>query len=76
VAKPACETGGTGSYSFHLTQTVVDVSVTPPRQAMYIAATDNGPSWGVRIKVKDNTGGEVTANNYSVSAVMKLECAY
>lgn len=76
VAKPACETGGTGSYSFHLTQTVVDVSVTPPRQAMYIAATDNGPSWGVRIKVKDNTGAEVTANNYSISAVMKLECAY
>lgn len=76
VNKPACETGGTGSYSFHLTQTVVDVSVTPPRQAMYIAATDNGPSWGVRIKVKDNTGAEVTANNYSISAVMKLECAY
>lgn len=79
VAKPACETGGTGSYSFHLTQTVVDVSVTPPRQAMYIAATDNAPgsnTWSVRIKVKDNTGAEVTANNYSISAVMKLECAY
>jgi type II secretory pathway pseudopilin PulG len=76
VNKPACEPGGTGSYSFHLTQTVVDVSVTPPRQAMYIAAADNGPSWGVRIKVKDNTGTEVTANNYSISAVMKLECAY
>lgn len=76
VAKPACEVGGAGSYSFHLTQTVVDVSVTPPRQAMYIAATDNGSTWGVRIKVKDNTGSEVTANNYSISAVMKLECAY
>lgn len=75
-AKPACETGGTASYSFHLTQTVVDVSVTPPRQAMYIAATDNGASWGIRIKVKDNTGAEVTANNYSITAVMKLECAY
>lgn len=25
VNKPACETGGTASYSFHLTQTVVDV---------------------------------------------------
>jgi type II secretory pathway pseudopilin PulG len=75
-AKPPCETGGTPSYSFHLTQTVVDVSVTPPRQAMYIAATDNGASWGIRIKVKDNTGAEVTANNYSITAVMKLECAY
>ena len=76
VAKPACETGGTPSYSFHLTQTVVDVSVTPPRQAMYIAATDNGTTWGVKIKVKTHAGAEVTANNYSVSAVMKLECAY
>jgi type II secretory pathway pseudopilin PulG len=76
VAKPACETGGTPSYSFHLTQTVVDVSVTPPRQAMYIAANDNGTTWGVKIKVKTHAGAEVTANNYSVSAVMKLECAY
>lgn len=76
VDKPACETGGTGSYSFHMTQTVVDVSVTPPRQAMYIAATDNGAYWGVRIRVKDNNGNEVTANNYLISAVMKLECAY
>lgn len=76
VAKPGCESGGTGAYSFHLTQTVVDVSVAPPRQAMYIAATDNGTSWGIQIKVKDNTGAEVSANNYSISAVMKLECAY
>jgi type II secretory pathway pseudopilin PulG len=76
VGKPACETGGTPTYSFHLTQTVVDVSVTPPRQAMYIAASDNGSTWGVKIRVKDNTGAEVSASNYSISAVMKLECAY
>lgn len=76
VAKPNCETGGTPSYSFLLTQTVVDVSVAPPRQAMYIAATDNTSTWGVKIKVKTHAGAEVTANNYSVSAVMKLECAY
>lgn len=76
VNKPACEQGGTGSYSFHLTQTVVDVAVTPPRQAMYIAADDNGGSWSVKIRVKDNSGTEVSASNYSISAVMKLECAY
>jgi hypothetical protein len=76
VTKPVCEAGGTPSYSFLLTQTVVDVSVTPPRQAMYIAATDNTSTWGVKIKVKTHAGAEVTANNYSVSAVMKLECAY
>ncbi|UTY55857.1 type II secretion system protein [Massilia sp. erpn] len=76
VNKPACDAGGTAAYSFQLTQTVVDVSVTPPRQAMYVAATDVGPSWTIKIKVKDNTGAEVSANTYSVSAVMKVECAY
>ena len=77
VYKPNCESGGTPSYSFLLTQTVVDVSVAPPRQAMYIAATDyNNLAWQVKIKVKTHAGAEVTANNYSVSAVMKLECAY
>jgi hypothetical protein len=76
VNKPACDAGGTAAYSFQLTQTVVDVSVTPPRQAMYVAAVDNGGSWTVKIKVKDNTGAEFTANNYSVSAVMKSECSY
>ena len=76
VPKPACDVGGTPSYSFHVTQTVVDVSVVPPRQAMYIAAVDNPTAWSVKIKVKDNTGTEFTANNYSISAVMKLECAY
>lgn len=76
VNKPVCEVGGTASYSFQLTQTVVDVSVTPPRQAMYVAAVDNGASWSVKIKVKNNTGTEFSASSYSVSAVMKVECAY
>jgi hypothetical protein len=76
VPKPSCDAGGTEAYSFQLTQTVVDVSVTPPRQAMYVAAFDNGTSWTVKIKVKDSTGAEFTANNYSVSAVMKVECGY
>ncbi|MFC5550202.1 hypothetical protein [Massilia aerilata] len=76
VAKPTCDTGGTAAYKFLLTQTVVDVSVTPPRQAMYVTAIDNGSTWTVKIKVKDNTGAEFTANNYSVSAIMKVECVY
>lgn len=76
VAKPTCDTGGTAAYSFLVTQTVVDVSVTPPRQAMYVAAIDNGPSWTVKIRVKDNNGGDFSASGYSVSEVMKLECFY
>lgn len=76
VNKPGCDAGGTAAYSFQLTQTVVDVAVTPPRQAMYVAAVDGGTTWSVKIKVKDNTGAEFTANSYSISAVMKLECSY
>jgi type II secretory pathway pseudopilin PulG len=76
VNKPACDVGGTAAYSFQMSQTVVDVSVTPPRQAMYIAATDNGPSWTVAVKLKDSTGAVFSANAYSITAVMKLECSY
>jgi type II secretory pathway pseudopilin PulG len=76
ITKPACDVGGTAAYSFQMSQTVVDVSVTPPRQAMYIAATDNGPTWTVAIKLKDNTGATFSANSYSITAVMKLECSY
>jgi type II secretory pathway pseudopilin PulG len=76
ITKPACDTGGTAAYSFHMTQTVVDVSVVPPRQALYIAAVDNGGSWTVKIRLKDNSGGDFSASPYNVSAVMKLECSY
>jgi hypothetical protein len=50
------------------------MSVTPPRQAMYIAAIDNGSSWTLTIRLKDNGGNEYSANSYAISAVMKLEC--
>jgi type II secretory pathway pseudopilin PulG len=76
VAKIGCDVGGTPTYSFHLLQTVVDVSVTPPRQVMLIRARDGGVYWTVEIKVKDNTGAEFSANSYSINAVMRLECTY
>jgi hypothetical protein len=77
IQKPICEVGGTPSYTFNLTQTVVDVSVTPPRQAMYISTTEiSGKFWQVNIKVKDNTNAEFSATDYGITAVMKLECAY
>lgn len=76
VAKPTCDLGGTAAYSFQMTQTVVDVAVTPPRQAMFISATDTGSSWMVNLKLKDHTGAEFSANPYSITAVMKRECAY
>lgn len=76
VPKPNCDVGGSPAYSFHMTQTVVDVSVVPPRQALYIAGVDTGAAWMVQIKLKDNTGAVFTANTYSITAVMKLECSY
>lgn len=77
VNKPTnCESGGTPAYSFQMTQTIVDVAVTPPRQAMYVSATDNGSTWTVNIRLRDHTGAEFSANPYSISAVMKLECHY
>lgn len=77
VTKPTnCESGGTPAYSFQLTQTIVDVAVTPPRQAMFVSATDNGATWTANIKLKDHTGAEFSANTYSITAVMKLECHY
>lgn len=76
VPKPTCDAGGTPAYSFLMTQTIVDVAVTPPRQAMYVSATDTGANWAVKLKLKDHTGAEFSANTYSITAVMKLECAY
>jgi hypothetical protein len=76
VAKPSCDTGGTPAFSFGLTQTVVDVSVVPPRQAMYAATTDNGSSWSVLLRVRDDASGDYSANSYGITAVLKLECSY
>jgi hypothetical protein len=76
VTKPTCDTGGTAAYSFHLTQTVVDVGVVPPRQALYVTATDNGATWTVKIRLKDNNGGDFSATPYTITATMKLECSY
>ncbi len=76
IAKPVCDIGGTAAYSFALTQTVVDVSVVPPRQALYVTAMDAGSTWVIVMKLKDNSGGEFSAAAYNVSAIMKLECSY
>lgn len=76
VPKPTCDAGGAPAYSFHLTQSIVDVSVNPPRQAMFVSATDIGASWRINLKLKDHANTEYSANPYSITAVMKLECAY
>lgn len=76
VAKPTCDTGGTPDYSFHLIQTAVDVTITPPKQAMYITTNDLGGSWQVVLRLRDDVGGENSGNLYNLRAIMRLECRY
>ncbi|MBC3871449.1 hypothetical protein [Undibacterium oligocarboniphilum] len=79
VQKPTCDLGGVPNYSLVLTQSAVDVSITPPYQATYVAAQNNGSSWTVLLRLQKSAadgGGTVSGNNYGLSAVMTVECSY
>lgn len=76
VAKPVCDSGGTADRSFTLTQISTDVSIAPPKQSMYVATVDQGSSWQVVIRLRDDLGGENSGNLYNVSAILNVECKY
>lgn len=76
VNKPVCDVGGVADRSFTLTQTSVDVTTAPPKQSMYAGTQDLGTSWRVLIKLRTDSGTEVSANTHSVTAVVNLECMY
>lgn len=76
VTKPSCDVGGLPDYSLTMNKLSVDVTVAPPHQSQYITTTDNGSSWNVLLRLRDDTGNEVSGNSYNLSAVMKLECKY
>lgn len=76
VSKPACDVGGVPDYSLHMNRLSVDVTIAPPKQAQYISAVDSGGGWTILLRLRDDTGGEVSGNIYGLSAVMKLECKY
>jgi len=76
VIKPSCDVGGVPDYSFNMNKLSVDVTVAPPHQSQYLTTTDNGSSWSVLLRLRDDTGNEVSGNGYNLSAVMKLECKY
>lgn len=76
VNKPVCDAGGTPAYSFELDQHAVDVTVSPPLQAMYATTQDLGAQWRVIIRLRTNTGTEASANAYNVAAIFKTECYY
>ncbi len=76
VTKPTCDTGGVASYSFSMSQVAMDIGKTPPRQAAYLSTFDNGASWMILIRVKDNSGGDFSATYLGVSAIFNTECSY
>lgn len=76
VQKPTCDTGGMPNRSFSFTQSAVDITENPPKQAMVASTTDAGNVWQVRIKLRDETGNEASGNLYSLTQVMNIECVY
>lgn len=76
VPKPTCGPGGTNAWSWSMTQCVLDVGKTPPRQACYVAATEGATTYTVSVRVKDDTGGDFSANYLNVSAIFNTECSY
>lgn len=81
VIKPVCDVGGVPTFSFNVTEVSVDVTVAPPKQGMYVSATDTGAGWLVKLVLRDNIGNEVSGNGYganggNLSAIMNKECTY
>lgn len=76
VTKPTCDVGGTATFRFGMVQTAVDVSTTPPKQVTLLTATSGASSWTVSYKLKTDDGTLSSANSYSLSAIMYLECKY
>lgn len=76
VPKPTCGPGGTNAWSWSMTQCVLDVGKTPPRQACYVAATEGATTYTVAVRVKDDTGGDFSASYLNVSAIFNTECSY
>lgn len=76
VPKPTCDVGGAPTYSYEMIQASLDIGVAPPRQLMYLSASDNGASWTIQIRVKDQNGGDFSAGYLNVQALFKPECMY
>ncbi|WP_298150721.1 hypothetical protein [Flavobacterium sp.] len=79
VAKPSCDAPGVPTFSLGLTQAYVDVSQSPPYQGTVLNAVNTGSTWTVQLKLQMSAadgGNLVSGNNYSMSAVMTVECSY
>ncbi len=77
VTMPSCDVGGVPDFSFDATQVTLDLTTAPPKQTMYWTATNaSATTWAVKIRLKDNTGGELSGNTVGLTNIMNLECRY
>jgi hypothetical protein len=77
VNMPVCDVGGTPDFSFDATQVTLDLTTAPPKQTMYWTAINaSATTWAVKIRLKDNTGAEVSGNTVGLTNIMNLECKY
>lgn len=77
VTMPTCDVGGVPDFSFDATQVTLDLTTAPPKQTMYWTATNSSSTtWSVKIRLKDNTGGEISGNTVGLTNIMNLECRY
>lgn len=77
VTMPTCDVGGVPDFSFDATQVTLDLTTAPPKQTMYWSATNSSTTtWSVKIRLKDNTGGEISGNTVGLTNIMNLECRY
>jgi hypothetical protein len=77
VTMPTCDVGGVPDFSFDSTQVTLDLTTAPPKQTMYWTATNlSATTWAVKIRLKDNTGGEISGNTVGLTNIMNLECRY
>lgn len=76
VTKPTCDIGGVPDYTAIVNRVAIDVTQIPPYQSQYFTTTDNGGSWTVSLKLRSDTGTEASGNDYSLAAIMHLECKY
>lgn len=76
VPKPACDAGGTPSFSFDVRSMGTDFSQSPPYTTTRVFADDYGSSWVPRIQLLNMNGGVQSGNVIGLQAIFKAECNY
>lgn len=76
IPKPACATGGVGTFDITPLSISLDLTTAPPYSALEYGATDNGSSWSPRIWLRNPSGTTQSGNTLSITALMRIFCTY